>query len=134
MDSMSEANKLMLEGLEQLNQVLTGKEVVEFKPTTTTDKTFCVFYSKENISYDAMFRLDDDGRMNYHYREVEEDPELTMISFGANTIDETKKTVDVFNENAMLPIIARLEEMAIEDYLEWRQELGTDFDECSMRV
>lgn len=134
MDSMSEANKLMLEGLEQLNQVLTGKEVVEFKPTTTTDKTFCVFYSKENISYDAMFRLDDDGRMNYHYREVEEDPELTMISFGANTIDETKKTVDVFNENAMLPIIARLEEMAIEDYWEWRQELGTDFDECSMRV
>lgn len=131
---MSEANKLMLEGLEQLNQVLTGKEVVEFKPTTTTDKTFCVFYSKENISYDAMFRLDDDGRMNYHYREVEEDPELTMISFGANTIDETKKTVDVFNENAMLPIIARLEEMAIEDYWEWRQELGTDFDECSMRV
>ena len=134
MDSMSEANKLMLEGLEQLNQVLTSKEVVEYKPTTTTDKTFCVFFSKDNIAYDAMFRLDDDGRMNYHYREVEEDPELTMISFGANTIDETKKTVDVFNENAMLPIIARLEEMAIEDYWEWRQELGTDFDECSMRV
>jgi len=131
---MSEANKLMLEGLEQLNQVITEKEVVEYKPTTTTDKTFCVFFSKDNIAYDAMFRLDDDGRMNYHYREVEEDPELTMISFGANTIDETKKTVDVFNENAMLPIIARLEEMAIEDYWEWRQELGTDFDECSMRV
>jgi len=131
---MSEASKLMLEGLEQLNQVITEKEVVEYKPTTTTDKTFCVFFSKDNIAYDAMFRLDDDGRMNYHYREVEEDPELTMISFGANTIDETKKTVDVFNENAMLPIIARLEEMAIEDYWEWRQELGTDFDECSMRV
>jgi len=132
---MSEANKLMLEGLEQLNQVITGKEVVEYKPTTTTDKTFCVFFSKDNIAYDAMFRLDDDGRMNYHYREVEEDPELTMISFGANTIDETKKTVDVFNENAMLPIIlARLKEKAIEDYWEWRQELGTDFDECSMRV
>ena len=131
---MSKANKLMLEGLEQLNQVITEKEVVEYKPTTTTDKTFCVFFSKDNIAYDAMFRLDDDGRMNYHYREVEEDPELTMISFGANTIDETKKTVDVFNENAMLPIIARLEEMAIEDYWEWRQELGTDFDECSMRV
>jgi len=135
MDSMSEASKLMLEGLEQLNQVITEKEVVEYKPTTTTDKTFCVFFSKDNIAYDAMFRLDDDGRMNYHYREVEEDPELTMISFGANTIDETKKTVDVFNENAMLPIIlARLEEKAIEDYWEWRQELGTDFDECSMRV
>jgi len=135
MDSMSKANKLMLEGLEQLNQVITEKEVVEYKPTTTTDKTFCVFFSKDNIAYDAMFRLDDDGRMNYHYREVEEDPELTMISFGANTIDETKKTVDVFNENAMLPIIlARLEEKAIEDYWEWRQELGTDFDECSMRV
>jgi hypothetical protein len=135
MDSMSEVNKLMLEGLEQLNQMITEKEVVEYKPTTTTDKTFCVFFSKDNIAYDAMFRLDDDGRMNYHYREVEEDPELTMISFGANTIDETKKTVDVFNENAMLPIIlARLEEKAIEDYWEWRQELGTDFDECSMRV
>jgi len=41
----------------------------------------------------------------------------------------------VFNENAMLPIIlARLEERAIERYWEWRQELGTDFDECSMRV
>ena len=132
---MSEVNKLMLEGLEQLNQMITEKEVVEYKPTTTTDKTFCVFFSKDNIAYDAMFRLDDDGRMNYHYREVEEDPELTMISFGANTIDETKKTVDVFNENAMLPIIlARLEEKAIEDYWEWRQELGTDFDECSMRV
>ena len=132
---MSKVNKLMLEGLEQLNQVITGKEVVEYKPTTTTDKTFCVFFSKDNIAYDAMFRLDDDGRMNYHYREVEEDPELTMISFGANTIDETKKTVDVFNENAMLPIIlARLKEKAIEDYWEWRQELGTDFDECSMRV
>ena len=132
---MSKANKLMLEGLEQLNQVITGKEVVEFKPTTTKDKTFNVFFSKDNIAYDAMFRLDDDGRMNYHYREVEEDPELTMISFGANTIDETKKTVDVFNENAMLPIIlARLEEKAIEDYWEWRQELGTDYDECSWRV
>ena len=132
---MSKANKLMLEGLEQLNQVITGKEVVEYEPTTTTDKTFHVFYSKDNIAYEAMFRLDDDGRINYHYKEVEEDPELTMISFSANTIDETKKTVDVFNENAMLPIIlARLEERAIERYWEWRQELGTDFDECSMRV
>jgi hypothetical protein len=141
---MSKANKLMLEGLEQLNQVLTGKEVVEFKPTTTKDKTFNVFYSKGNIAYDAMFRLDDDGQMNYHYREVEEDPDLTMISFGANTIDETKRpckvaeviehNLNLFNENSMLLIVARLEEMAIEDYWEWRQELGTDFDECSMRV
>ena len=115
--------------------MITEKEVVEYKPTTTTDKTFNVFFSTDNIAYDAMFRLDDDGQMNIHYREVEEEPELTMISFGANTIDETKKTVDVFNENAMLPIIlARLEEKAIEDYWEWRQELGTDYDECSWRV
>jgi len=75
---------------------------------------------------------------------VEEDPDLTMISFGANTIDETKRpckvseviehNLNLFNENSMLLIVARLEEMAIEDYWEWRQELGTDFDECSMRV
>lgn len=137
---MSKANKLMLEGLEQLNQVLTGKEVVEFKPTTTKDKTFNVFYSKGNIAYDAMFRLDDDGQMNYHYREVEEDPDLTMISFNATAVDETKKGMKIhINGNwsvyyDLFKTFSILEEMAIEDYWAWRQELGTDFDECSMRV
>jgi hypothetical protein len=137
---MSEANKLMLEGLEQLNQMITEKEVVEYKPTTTTDKTFCVFFSKDNIAYDAMFRLDDDGRMNYHYREVEEDPELTMISFGATAVDETKKGMKIhINGNwsvyyDFFKTFSILEEKAIEDYWAWRQELGTDFDECSMRV
>lgn len=131
---MSKANKLMLEGLEQLNQVITGKEVVEFKPTTTTDKTFEVFYAKDNTAYQAMFRLDDDGRINYHYKEIDEDPELTMISFSANTIDETKKAVNVFCSRTMVSAVACLEQRAIERYWDWRQELGTDFDECSMRV
>jgi len=137
---MSKMEELMLEGLEKLNQVLTGSP----DPVRTQDKTFSAYFNKDNTSYEAMFRLDDDGRMNYHYREVEEDPELTMISFGAHAIDETKKFVtdeliyaamdNVLDENKMLIIFARLEEMAIDDYWEWRQELGTDFDECSMRV
>lgn len=132
--------ELMIEGLEKLNQVLTGSP----DPVRTQDKTFSAYFNKDNTAYEAMFRLDDDGRMNYHYREVEEDPELTMISFGAHAIDETKKFVtdeliyaamdNVLDENKMLIIFARLEEMAIDDYWEWRQELGTDFDECSMRV
>jgi len=130
----------MIEGLEKLNQVLTGST----DPVRTQDKTFSAYFNKDNTAYEAMFRLDDDGRMNYHYREVEEDPELTMIQFGAHAIDETKKFVtdeliyaamdNVLDENKMLIIFARLEEMAIDDYWEWRQELGTDFDECSMRV
>ena len=130
----------MLEGLEKLNQVLTGNEVIEYKATTTTDKTFNVFYSKDNISYEAKFRLDDDGRMNYHYREVEEDPELTMISFSANTIDETTKGMKIHIKSDwsvyydFFKTFSILEEKAIEDYWAWRQELGTDFDECSMRV
>ena len=127
---MSKANKLMLEGLEKLNQVLTGSP----DPVRTQDKTFSAYFNRDNTAYEAMFRLDDDGRMNYHYREVEEDPELTMISFGAHAIDETKKAVNVFDERAMVHAVACLEEMAIDDYWEWRQELGTDFDECSMRV
>jgi len=137
---MSNMEELMIEGLEKLNQVLTGSP----DPVRTQDKTFSAYFNKDNTAYEAMFRLDDDGRMNYHYREVEEDPELTMISFGAHAIDETKKFVtdeliyaamdNVLDENKMLIIFARLEEMAIDDYWEWRQELGTDFDECSMRV
>ena len=67
-------------------------------PVRTQDKTFSAYFNKDNTSYEAMFRLDDDGRMNYHYREVEEDPEFTMISFGAHAIDETKKAVTVFDE------------------------------------
>ena len=116
--------------LKKLNQALTGSS----EPVRTQDKTFSAYFNKDNTAYEAMFRLDDDGRMNYHYREVEEDPELTMISFGAHAIDETKKAVNVFDERAMVHAVACLEEMAIEDYWEWRQELGTDFDECSMRV
>ena len=137
---MSNMEELMMEGLEKLNQVLTGKEVVKYKATATTDKTFNVFYTKDNISYDAKFRLDDDGRMNYHYREVEEDPELTMISFSANTIDETTKGMKIHIKSDwsvyydFFKTFSILEEKAIEDYWEWRQELGTDFDECSMRV
>ena len=53
-----------------------------------------------------------------------------MISFGAHAIDETKKAVDVFDENVMAHAIACLEEMAIEDYWEWRQETGMEFHEC----
>ena len=120
----------MMEGLEKLNQVLTGSP----DPVRTQDKTFSAYFKKDNMIYEAMFRLDDDGRMNYHYREVEEDPELNMISFGAHAIDETKKAINVFDERAMVHAVACLEEMAIDDYWEWRQELGTDFDECSMRV
>ena len=116
--------------LKKLNQALTGSS----EPVRTQDKTFSAYFNKDNTAYEAMFRLDDDGRMNYHYREVEEDPELTMISFGAHAIDETKKAVNVFDERAMVHAVACLEEMAIDDYWEWRQELGTDFDECSMRV
>ena len=127
---MSNMEELMMEGLEKLNQVLTGSP----DPVRTQDKTFSAYFNKDNTSYEAMFRLDDDGRMNYHYREVEEDPEFTMISFGAHAIDETKKAVNVFDEKTMLHAVACLEEMAIDDYWEWRQELGTDFDECSMRV
>jgi len=127
---MSNMEELMMEGLEKLNQVLTGSP----DPVRTQDKTFSAYFKKDNMIYEAMFRLDDDGRMNYHYREVEEDPELSMISFGAHAIDETKKAVNVFDERAMVHAVACLEEMAIDDYWEWRQELGTDFDECSMRV
>ena len=127
---MSNMEELMMEGLEKLNQVLTRSP----NPVRTQDKTFSAYFNKDNTAYEAMFRLDDDGRMNYHYREVEEDPELTMISFGAHAIDETKKAVNVFDERAMVHAVACLEEMAIDDYWEWRQELGTDFDECSMRV
>jgi len=127
---MSNMEELMMEGLEKLNQVLTGST----DPVRTQDKTFSAYFNKDNTAYEAMFRLDDDGRMNYHYREVEEDPEFTMISFGAHAIDETKKAVNVFDERAMVHAVACLEEMAIDDYWEWRQELGTDFDECSMRV
>jgi len=127
---MSNMEELMMEGLEKLNQVLTGSP----DPVRTQDKTFSAYFNKDNTAYEAMFRLDDDGRMNYHYREVEEDPEFTMISFGAHAIDETKKAVNVFDERAMVHAVACLEEMAIDDYWEWRQELGTDFDECSMRV
>ena len=116
--------------LKKLNQALTGSS----EPVRTQDKTFSAYFNKDNTAYEAMFRLDDDGRMNYHYREVEEDPEFTMISFGAHAIDETKKAVNVFDERAMVHAVACLEEMAIDDYWEWRQELGTDFDECSMRV
>lgn len=124
----------MMEGLEKLNQVLTGSPDPVRNPVRTQDKTFSAYFKKDNMIYEAMFRLDDDGRMNYHYREVEEDPELSMISFGAHAIDETKKAINVFDERAMVHAVACLEEMAIEDYWEWRQELGTDFDECSMRV
>jgi len=127
---MSNMEELMMEGLEKLNQVLTGSP----DPVRTQDKTFSAYFNRDNTAYEAMFRLDDDGRMNYHYREVEEDPQLTMISFGAHAIDETKKAVNVFDERAMVHAVACLEEMAIDDYWEWRQELGTDFDECSMRV
>ena len=127
---MSNMEELMMEGLEKLNQVLTGSP----DPVRTQDKTFSAYFNRDNTAYGAMFRLDDDGRMNYHYREVEEDPQLTMISFEAHAIDETKKAVNVFAENQMIYAVACLEEMAIEDYWEWRQELGTDFDECSMRV
>jgi len=127
---MSNMEELMMEGLEKLNQVLTGSP----DPVRTQDKTFSAYYNRDNTAYEAMFRLDDDGRMNYHYREVEEDPELTMISFGAHAIDETKKAVNVFDERAMVHAVACLEEMAIDDYWYWRQENGTTFDECSMRV
>ena len=127
---MSNMEELMMEGLEKLNQVLTGST----DPVRTQDKTFSAYFNRDNTAYEAMFRLDDDGRMNYHYREVEEDPELSMISFGAHAIDETKKAINVFDERAMVHAVACLEEMAIDDYWEWRQELGTDFDECSMRV
>jgi hypothetical protein len=116
--------------LKKLNQALTGSS----EPVRTQDKTFSAYFNKDNTAYEAMFRLDDDGRMNYHYREVEEDPEFTMISFGAHAIDETKKAVNVFCSRTMVHAVACLEEMAIDDYWEWRQELGTDFDECSMRV
>ena len=133
---MSKANKLMLEGLEKLNQVLTGSP----DPVRTQDKTFSAYFNRDNTAYEAMFRLDDDGRMNYHYREVEEDPELTMISFSANTIDETTKGMKIHIKSDwsvyydFFKTFSILEEKAIEDYWEWRQELGTDFDECSMRV
>lgn len=131
---MNNMEELMMEGLEKLNQVLTGSPDPVRNPVRTQDKTFSAYFKKDNMIYEAMFRLDDDGRMNYHYREVEEDPELSMISFGAHAIDETKKAINVFDERAMVHAVACLEEMAIEDYWEWRQELGTDFDECSMRV
>jgi len=133
---MSNIEELMIEGLEKLNQVLTGSP----DPVRTQDKTFSAYFNRDNTAYEAMFRLDDDGRMNYHYREVEEDPEFTMISFSIHAIDETTKggfDVEeklIFDERAMEHAVACLEEMAIDDYWEWRQELGTDFDECSMRV
>ena len=71
---------------------------------------------------------------------LEEDPELTMISFSANTIDETTKGMKIHIKSDwsvyydFFKTFSILEEKAIEDYWEWRQELGTDFDECSMRV
>ena len=46
----------------------------------------------------------------------------------------TKRAINGVDERAMVHAVACLGEMAIDDYWEWRQELGTDFDEFSMRV
>ena len=124
---MNNMEELMTEGLEKLNQALTGST----KAKRTTDKTFSAYFNKENTAYEAMFRLDYDGVMDYNYREVKEEPEFTMVSFGMHAIDETKKPVDVFDDKAMLHAAGCLEEMAIEDYWYWREETGDSFYMCA---
>ena len=124
---MGNMEQLMIEELEKkFNQMITGSTEAK----RTTDKTFSAYFNKDNTAFEAMFRLDDDGVMNYHYREGQHEPEFTMISFGAHAIDETKKAVDVFDKKAMVHAVACLEEMATEDYWYWREEAGMEFHEC----